>query len=96
MSLPVMGVRSLPLYSPMMFGAAQQIVKRMAHHMRELKIRQGDTAYHRYITVSAGSYFVTAGERQSTLTEILAIADAAVDQAKKQGRDRSILLDYFS
>ncbi|HIK22084.1 MULTISPECIES: GGDEF domain-containing protein [unclassified Thermosynechococcus] len=75
-------------------GAALQILERMLHHVRELKIPQADTAHHRYITVSAGLCFVPAGESQSTLTEMLAIADTALYQAKKQGRDRAILLEW--
>lgn len=72
---------------------ALQIVERILHHVRELKIPQAETAHHPYITVSGGLCFVAAQESQSTLTEIFAIADAALYQAKQQGRDRCVLLE---
>ncbi|WNC60423.1 GGDEF domain-containing protein [Thermosynechococcus sp. QS41] len=73
---------------------ALHIVERMLHHVREMKIPQGERAHHPYITVSAGLCFVPAKASEGTLTEIFAIADAALYQAKQQGRDRCILLEW--
>ncbi|URR36101.1 GGDEF domain-containing protein [Thermosynechococcus sp. HN-54] len=72
---------------------ALQILNRMRNHVRELKILQSKAACHPYITVSGGLCFVPARNR-ATLTEIFAIADVALYQAKQAGRDRCVLLTW--
>lgn len=75
-------------------ATALQIVERIQHYVRELKIVHSKAARHPYITISSGVCFVPSGGNKATLTEILTLADASLYQAKHQGRDRCILLDW--
>ncbi len=89
------GGEEFALVLPQLSAAtALQIVERIRHHVRELKIVQSKAAHHPYITISGGLCFVPAQENRATLTEIFAIADAALYQAKQQGRDRCVLLEW--
>ena len=72
--------------------AAEIVAKRLCHQIRSLEIPHSGSQVSDRVTISCGVVSTSMGAIASS-KEIVAIADSALYEAKKQGRDRSVIAE---